>query len=319
MKKAIKWIFFAIIIVIFAIDVAGFWKYKLKKSNNSTVAQVESEEQTPDKGPDNSTTNNEVEYVELSTKNFVTGERLFITDITEENNGTYAVKGLVYDEYQITKDEYDKLKAGTSTTEIFGIEYSKDKITSNNLKLKSTDEKAENLYIKYDSKTKKYILKDSKTDYSVYKATEKYVQTTVDGSVEFDIVKNGKTIKKTVKAVASSYNKVSIPKDTIKINLSAIKFNKKGICSKTKKYILKDSKTDYSVYKATEKYVQTTVDGSVEFDIVKNGKTIKKTVKAVASSYNKVSIPKDTIKINLSAIKFNKKGICSKITETDVQ
>ena len=85
MKKAIKWIFFAIIIVIFAIDVAGFWKYKLKKSNNSTVAQVESEEQTPDKGPDNSTTNNEVEYVELSTKNFVTGERLFITDITEEN------------------------------------------------------------------------------------------------------------------------------------------------------------------------------------------------------------------------------------------
>ena len=165
MKKAIKWIFFAIIIVIFAIDVAGFWKYKLKKSNNSTVAQVESEEQTPDKGPDNSTTNNEVEYVELSTKNFVTGERLFITDITEENNGTYAVKGLVYDEYQITKDEYDKLKAGTSTTEIFGIEYSKDKITSNNLKLKSTDEKAENLYIKYDSKTKKYILKDSKTDY----------------------------------------------------------------------------------------------------------------------------------------------------------
>lgn len=43
MKKAIKWIFFAIIIVIFAIDVAGFWKYKLKKSNNSTVAQVESE------------------------------------------------------------------------------------------------------------------------------------------------------------------------------------------------------------------------------------------------------------------------------------
>ena len=92
MKKAIKWIFFAIIIVIFAIDVAGFWKYKLKKSNNSTVAQVESEEQTPDKGPDNSTTNNEVEYVELSTKNFVTGERLFITDITEENNGTYAVK-----------------------------------------------------------------------------------------------------------------------------------------------------------------------------------------------------------------------------------
>ena len=170
--------------------------------------------------------------MELSTKNFVTGERLFITDITEENNGTYAVKGLVYDEYQITKDEYDKLKAGTSTTEIFGIEYSKDKITSNNLKLKSTDEKAENLYIKYDSKTKKYILKDSKTDYSVYKTTEKYVQTTVDGSVEFDIVKNGKTTKKTVKAVASSYNKVSIPKDTIKINLSAITFNKKGICSK---------------------------------------------------------------------------------------
>lgn len=232
MKKAIKWIFFAIIIVIFAIDVAGFWKYKLKKSNNSTVAQVETEEQTPDKGPDNSITNNEIEYVELSTKNFVTGERLFITDITEENNGTYAAKGLVYDEYQITKDEYDKLKAGTSTIEIFGIEYSKDKITSNNLKLKSTDEKAENLYIKYDSKTKKYILKDSKTDYSVYKATEKYVQTTVDGSVEFDIVKNGKTTKKTVKAVASSYNKVSIPKDTIKINLSAITFNKKGICSK---------------------------------------------------------------------------------------
>ena len=39
MKKALKWIFFVILIVIFAIDVAGFWKYKLKKSNN-TQTQV---------------------------------------------------------------------------------------------------------------------------------------------------------------------------------------------------------------------------------------------------------------------------------------
>ena len=30
MKKILKWIFMITIVVIFAIDIAGFWKYKLK-------------------------------------------------------------------------------------------------------------------------------------------------------------------------------------------------------------------------------------------------------------------------------------------------
>ena len=232
MKNAIKWIFFAIVIVILAIDIAGFWKYKLKKTSSVTTLSTSSENETVNDSASNNEIKEQIEYKEAESKNFVNGEKLFITDIKKEDDGKYTVKGLIYEQYEVTKDEYTKLKNAKSNIEILGIEYSKDKIQSNNLKLKSSNENAENLYIKYDTKTKKYVLKDSTTDYSLYKKTEKYVQISVSEQLEFDIVKNGKTNKQTVKSIADSYKDITIPEDAVKINLSTITFNKSGKCIK---------------------------------------------------------------------------------------
>ena len=102
-----------------------------------------------------------------------------------------------------------------------------------NIKLKSSDEKAKKLYIKYDSKTKKYIVKDSTTNNSLYKPSENYVKVSVSESLEFDVVRNGKTDKQTVKSVVSTHSNISDPKgDEGSINLSTLTFNKKGVCTK---------------------------------------------------------------------------------------
>lgn len=234
MKNAIKWIFFIILIVVFAIDVAGFWKYKLKKDNNVSIQIANSQEEVTDVGDKDSDTSNQqdVKYNELTSKSLANGQKIFITNIKESNDKKYTIQGAVFEQYEITKDEYNKLKSGNLKISIFGIEYYKEKLQSNNLMLTSTDKNAENLYIKYDTKLKKYILKDATTDYVVYKQTDEYVQTTVSGELEFDIIKNGKTNKSTVEGVAKSYNNVNIPKDTIKVNLSELSFNKKGVCTK---------------------------------------------------------------------------------------
>ena len=174
-----------------------------------------------------------IEYTELTSKKFSNGEKLFIKDISEESDGVYEIKGLIYEECRITSEEYKNLKSGKSTIEILGVEYSKDKIESNNIKLKSSDEKAKKLYIKYDSKTKKYIVKDSTTNNSLYKPSENYVKVSVSESLEFDVVRNGKTDKQTVKSVVSTHSNISDPKgDEGSINLSTLTFNKKGVCTK---------------------------------------------------------------------------------------
>jgi len=142
MKKALKWIFFVILIVIFAIDVAGFWKYKLKKSNNTQTQVATSAEGESDATPEETNQEENIEYTELTSKKFSNGEKLFIKDISEESDGVYEIKGLIYEECRITSEEYKNLKSGKSTVEILGVEYSKDKIESNNIKLKSSDEKA---------------------------------------------------------------------------------------------------------------------------------------------------------------------------------
>lgn len=233
MKKAIKWIFIIICVAILAIDFAGFWKYKLKgtKYEIATTAAPQEDAATEE------IVEPEIEYTQLNSKNFSNGEKLFITNINldENDNTKYIVQGCIYEEYEITKKEYDNIKSGKSTIKIFNSEYSKDKIQSNNLKLKSSDNEAESLYIKYDSKTKKYILKESTTDYIVYKQTEKYVQTSIDGNVGFVIEKNGKKNQSTVKKEAESHNNIEIPEDTIKINLSSLTFDKKGKCTKITK------------------------------------------------------------------------------------
>ena len=231
MKKALKWIFFVILIVIFAIDIAGFWKYKLKKSNNTQTQVATSAE--GDATPEETNQEENIEYTELTSKKFSNGEKLFIKDISKESDGVYEIKGLIYEECRITSEEYKNLKSGKSTIEILGVEYSKDKIESNNIKLKSSDEKAKKLYIKYDSKTKKYIVKDSTKNNSLYKPSENYVKVSVSESLEFDVVQNGKTNKQTVKSAVSTHSNISNPKeDEESINLSTLTFNKKGVCTK---------------------------------------------------------------------------------------
>ena len=78
MKKALKWIFFVILIVIFAIDVAGFWKYKLKKSNNTQTQVATSAEGESDATPEETNQEENIEYTELTSKKFSNGEKLFI-------------------------------------------------------------------------------------------------------------------------------------------------------------------------------------------------------------------------------------------------
>lgn len=224
MKKVFKWIFIIVVVVILAIDIAGFWKYKLK-TNNSDVATTAEPIQALEEQ------NNDIEYIELTSNDFKNGEKLFITDITSEEEGKYTVKGIIYEEYTVTKEEYNKIKKGTAVN-IFDIEYTKDQIQSNNLKLKSTNENAYDLYITYSSKYKKYIVKDRTTDYSVYKSTDKYVKLVVDDDLDFVEEKNGKTNKTTVKDVEESHKNLSEPENTIKVNISTLTFNKKGICTK---------------------------------------------------------------------------------------
>ncbi len=232
-KTVVKWIFIIICVVILIIDFVGFWKYKLK----GTKYQVATSADTADDVAIEENTEPEVDYEELTNKDFSDGEKLFITNINKDENeeDKYIIKGLIYEEYEFSKEEYNNIKSGKNTIEIFGKEYSKNKLQSNNLTLKSSDSDAENFYIKYDTKTKKYILKESTTDYTVYKSAEKYVQTTVDNDLDFVIEKNGKKNESTIEEQEEAYKNVKIPTDTIKIDLCELTFNKKGTCTKITK------------------------------------------------------------------------------------
>lgn len=65
--------------------------------------------------------------------------------------------------------------------------------------------------------------------------------------------------------------------------------------------------------------MKVSVSESLEFDVVRNGKTDKQTVKSVVSTHSNISDPKgDEESINLSTLTFNKKGVCTKITETSI-
>lgn len=231
MKKVFKWVFIVIIVAVFAIDMAGFWKFKLKGSKNkSTVANdsstgiISNEEQLQQEP--------EKEYKELSSSDMTSLDRMFIRNIEETIDG-FEVKGIKFSEVQVTKAEYDKLKNG-ETVEIMDIVYSKDKIMANNLILKSDDVNAKKLYIKQDVSTKKYQVIDYDSDFVVYKNEDECIKVTINGNTPFSIITNGKETKKTVAAVSDSYKDVKVPEDISKLNLATITFNKKGVCSAIK-------------------------------------------------------------------------------------
>lgn len=230
-KTVIKWILIVICVIILVIDFWGFWKYKLSGTKYPTAnnaedsADVAPEEQVPT-----------INYEELASTDFSNGEKIFITDIEkDEDESKYIIKGLIYEEYEFTKEEYDNVKAGKETIEIFGKKYSKDKISSNNLILKSSDADAEKFYIKYDTKTKKYLLKESAKNNTIYKTTEKYVKTTVNKNLDFVIEKNGKKNTSKIEKQEEFYKNIEVPKDSIKVDLCGLTFDKKGTCIKITK------------------------------------------------------------------------------------
>lgn len=231
MKKAIKWIFIIAAVVIFAIDMAGFWKYKLNgtkyelsaSSDGNDGADVESVETDEPK----------IEYEDLKGTSLKKGERIFITDIDIEEDETYTIKGLIYEEVEITKDDYTKLKSGKNTVTILGKEYMKDKIKSNNIILKeptgTEDANTNSLYVKYDSTSKRYLVMDSETDSIVYNKTQRYVKYNTEGTLS--VVTTTKKTKKTIKDIEPEYKGVEIPTDTKDIKLATLTFNKQGKCT----------------------------------------------------------------------------------------
>lgn len=231
MKKAIKWIFIIAAVGIFAIDMAGFWKYKLNgtkyelsaSSDGDDGADVESVETDEPK----------IEYEDLKGISLKKGERIFITDIDIEKDETYTIKGLIYEEVEITKDDYTKLKSGKNTVTILGKEYMKDKIKSNNIILKeptgTEDANTNSLYVKYDSTSKRYLVMDSETDSIVYNKTQRYVKYNTEGTLS--VVTTTKKTKKTIKDIEPEYKGVEIPTDTKDIKLATLTFNKQGKCT----------------------------------------------------------------------------------------
>lgn len=226
MKKVIRWIFIIVVLIIFAIDIAGFWKYKLKKNTNQVAAVPEISQEPENKDPYAG-----IEFVDLKSSDFKNKEKLFITNIEKDENEKYIIKGIIYEQYTVTKEEYNKIKNGTSV-KIFGSEYKKDTIKLNNLNLKSADENSYDLYITYDAKSNKYVVKDKTTDYNIYKTTNKYVKLLVDEDFVFVEEKNGRSNESTVKEVEETHKNLIVEENSIKVNISTLTFDKKGICTK---------------------------------------------------------------------------------------
>lgn len=199
MKKIVKWIIIIALLIVFLIDVWGLWKYKLSgtkvATQTSDVSDDVGSEEIAETDNSNSTKDSKIEYKEVTSKSIESDEKLFITDIEKKNNEKYEIRGILFTEYEVTKDEYNAVNKNEKI-EINGIEYTKDSVKSGILKLKSSNSDAEDLYIKYDAKTKKYIVKNSKNDFSLYKSKEEYVKISVSGEQLLLFKKMVKIIKR---------------------------------------------------------------------------------------------------------------------------
>ena len=104
-KVVVRWIFIIICVVILVIDLVGFWKYKLK----GTKYQVATSADTANDTAIEENTEPEIDYEELTNKDFSDGEKLFITNINKDENeeDKYIIKGLIYEKYEFSKEEYN--------------------------------------------------------------------------------------------------------------------------------------------------------------------------------------------------------------------
>ena len=226
MKRVIKIIIVLAIFALLVIDFIGLWKYKLSGS------KYELEVASDDVALNEVTESDNINYIDLNSSTMKSTEKLFIKNITKSGDESYEIKGVILEPYEVSKDDYNTLRNGKSV-EILGVTYTKSQIKSNNLILKSSDNNAKNYYIKYDTTSKKYILKDSKIECEVYKITENNVKFSVDKGTVFSIEKNGKTEKSTIENVVDSHNDLKVPEEaTANLNVCTLTFDKKGNCTK---------------------------------------------------------------------------------------
>lgn len=217
MKKVLKIVVILIVVAFLAIDFYGLWKYKI----NGKRYVIETGD--GDSGIDDSAEQIDDSYEDLTSETLAEGRALFIKNI-ESKDSEYIVKAVVFEPHEVSKDDYNALRAGDSV-EILGATYKKNKIKNNNLILKSTDSSATEYYINYDTSNKKYILKEKASDNVVYKSTEKKVKFNVQAGTVFAIVKDGKTSKKKIEDVVDSHKELSEPeKETGKITTCTLTF-----------------------------------------------------------------------------------------------
>ncbi|MBR2744363.1 MAG: hypothetical protein IKE01_03595 [Clostridia bacterium] len=227
MKKFLKVVIIIIIFALLGIDFWGLWKYKL----NGTTYELDT---SSDDVAMNEISDSDggTEYGELDSSMMKNGERLFIKNIGQSDDGKYEIKGLIYNQYEITKADYNSLRDG-NTVEVLGKKYKKYQIKSNNLVIKSSEEGAQDLYVKYDTEIKKYVVKEAKTDNEIYQSSNKYVKLTVNKGTEFSTEKNGNTQKKKIEDVADSHKDVQSPDGSSdSVNLCSLTFDKNGNCTK---------------------------------------------------------------------------------------
>lgn len=234
MKKFFKILIIIVIFALLVVDFYGLWKYKL---SGTTYELASSDDVGPDDVADGDDGDSEdsqdnTNYTELTSASMKNGEKLFIKNIEQLEDKKYEIKGLLYKPYEVSKDDYNALRNGKAVN-ILGAEYKKDKIQSNNLILKSSDDNAKDYYVKYDTTSKKYVLKDSKTDYEIYTKTEKYVKISVDKGTDFNTEKNGKTEKSKIENVVEKHkNTEEHEEKDEKVSLCTLTFDKKGNCTK---------------------------------------------------------------------------------------
>ena len=235
MKKVLKILVILVMAVILAIDFVGLWKYKLSgKKYELQNASDDVAGEASDVGPEEEG----IQYEELTSTTLVSLDKLFIKNIEKNEDGTYAIKGLVVRPVEISKEDYTSLKSGKEV-EVLGVTYTKKQIKSNNLILKSEDENAKDYYVKYDTISKKYVLKDMSNEASVYEKTDKYVSINVDEDFTFVTDKNGKATKSTIEEMVESHKDMVEPEEaTSEINVCVLTFDKSGNCTKLTEYCM---------------------------------------------------------------------------------
>ena len=90
-KVVVRWIFIIICVVILVIDLVGFWKYKLK----GTKYQVATSADTANDTAIEENTEPEIDYEELTNKDFSDGEKLFITNINKLSEKTILIISII--------------------------------------------------------------------------------------------------------------------------------------------------------------------------------------------------------------------------------